>query len=80
MTKKPKVEWRVTCAQFGTAGHSNHSWIKKDEKKARQSVIDANHHAEMLMNKGTKSWYLNEAPYVLERREVGPWTEVTEDE
>jgi hypothetical protein len=69
MGKRPKTEWRVVCSRYGTSGHSSHAWPKGTEAKARQSVIDADHHAEM--NPGT--FYAKEAPYVVESREVAPW-------
>ena len=68
-----ETEWRVVCAHQGTPGHTDHAWVKGNEKKARQAVIDSNHRAEMK----PKSFYADEAPYQVESREVGPW-EVSE--
>ena len=69
MPKATKTEWRLTCSQHGTKGHSSHTWPKRDEAKARQSKLDADHHAEMHPT----TFYAREAPYVVESREVGPW-------
>lgn len=69
MPAKPKLEWRLVCAQHGTSGHSSHTWAKRDEAKARQSKRDADHHAEM----NPTTWYAREAPYEVQSREVSPW-------
>ena len=63
-----KKEWRVSCTGKGQ-GHRTHHWQKNDPKKARQSVIDLNHHAEMHPD----TYYRVCAPYVVESREVAPW-------
>ena len=68
---KPKLEHRVVCAHFGkSTRHTSHKWAKKDKKKATQSVIDLNHHAEMV---GRDHFYYNEAPYRVQIREVTAW-------
>lgn len=69
MAAKPKLEWRLVCAHYGTSGHSAHVWPKRDEAKARQSKLDADHHAEMH----PKTWYGREAPYQVQSRKVEPW-------
>ena len=73
MPAKPKIEYRIVCANHGTSGHSSHALVKNDLKKAKQSVIDLNHRAEMKSN----LFYGKEAPYVIETREVGPWGVLT---
>ena len=69
MAKKPKTEYRVVCQHFGTRGHTTHSWIKGNRKKAEQSVIDLNHHVEIH----PRIYYSDEAPYVIQEREVQQW-------
>lgn len=69
---KPKFEFRVVCAHFGThTRHSSHKWNKQNVKKAEQSVIDLNHHREMQ----DSSFYRNEAPYRIQTREVTAWVD-----
>ncbi len=70
---KPKIEYRVVCAKFGTQGHSDHVTVKKGKdakRKAIQSVIDANHHADMVSE---GHFYKGEAPWRIQEREVGAW-------
>ena len=63
------IEYRVVCGGEGRQ-HRSHQWPKKDLKKAKQSVIDANHHAEMH----PESFYAKFcAPYRIESREVRDW-------
>ena len=69
---KPKTEIRVVCANYGAAGHASHTWPKRDLDKARQSVIDAQHRAEVG---NPTAYYRGEAPYRIQVREVGPWTD-----
>ena len=71
-SKKPKAEWQVVCANHRQAGHADHAWKRGTLAKAKQSVIDNNHRASM--NKA--AWYTNEAPYKIQTREVGAWTDV----
>ena len=73
-----RIEWRTVCAQFGSRGHASHQWPKRDEAKATQAVIDANHHAEKVGHDpdGTpRMWYLNEAPYKVQSRRVEAWSD-----
>jgi len=47
-----------------------------DAKIRAQKVIDANHHSEMLADRnanGRSAWYRNEAPWTVQKREVGKW-------
>ncbi len=67
---KTKTEFRVVCAKFGTQGHSDHVTVKHDKAKAVQSVIDANHHAEVVSE---GHFYKGEAPWRIQEREVGAW-------
>lgn len=68
---KPKIEYRVVCAHFGTRHHSTHKFPKGDGKKATQSVIDLNHHSEMASD---DIYYKHEAPYRVQTREVSAWS------
>lgn len=71
---KPKLEYRVVCAHFGKGGtrHTMHKWPKTTGKKATQSVIDLNHHADMV---GKDHFYYNESPHRVQTREVTTWTD-----
>lgn len=64
-----KTEYRMACTGEGRQ-HSKHNWGKKNMAKANQSVLDANHHAEMHPD-----GFYNRAcaPYVVETREVSNW-------
>lgn len=72
---KPTIEHRIICANYGKKGmgtqHSNHTWLKRDKKKAIQAVTDANHHAEINPN----SFYSGEAEYRRQEREVTKWVD-----
>lgn len=69
MGKKPKTEYRVVCVRFGTQGHSGHVKTKPTKAKAKQSVIDQNHHAELHPD----HFYAREAPYRIQTRETTAW-------
>ena len=64
--RKPKTEYRVICGNFGSRGHSSHAWPKANKAKAKQAVIDLDHHAEIHPT----SYYAGEAPYEIQTREV----------
>ncbi len=66
-----KTEYQVVCANHGTQGHTSHKWKKRDKKKAVQSVIDLNHHAETVV--GSDHFYAKEAPYKRQERKVSAW-------
>jgi len=68
------TEHRVVCSRFGTQGHSNHNWSKPDEKKAIQTVIDLNHHADI----NPDHFYAQEAPYRIQQRSVTAWEDSDE--
>ena len=65
------TEWATACAHWPASGHKAHLRERNSEAKARQAVIDANHHAEMHPG----SWYAKEAPHRVLAREVTPWTD-----
>ena len=79
MALKPKYEYQIVCAQHGTRGHSTHAYpMPIDDKRRKQKVIDANHHSEMLgarqgVRSRSQAYYLAEAPWVIQKREVGKW-------
>ena len=64
-------EYRVVCARYGERGHGQHTWAKKTEAKAKQAVIDNNHHAEVVV--ASTHFYTQEAPYRVQVREVTDW-------
>lgn len=67
-----KLEYRIVCAHFGDGTrHTTHKFPKGNMKKARQSVIDLNHQAEMR----TEGFYSNEAPYRVQTREASAWAD-----
>jgi len=65
------IEWATACAHWPAPGHRAHLRERKDERKARQAVLDSDHHA--AMHPGT--FYAPEAPYRVMVREVSPWVE-----
>ena len=73
MRGKPREEWRLVCANYGTTGHSSHSRTKKDRAKAFKDKAEADRHSALHDGK----FYGNEAPYRVQRREVTPWQDVT---
>ena len=79
MPAKPKFEYRMVCAQHGTRGHGTHAYTMPTDKTRRdQKLIDANHHSEMLgakqeIRSRSKAYYLAEAPWQIQKREVGRW-------
>ena len=46
-----KQEWATVCAQWPGPGHKSHLTPRTNQAKAKQAVIDNNHHAEMLAAK-----------------------------
>lgn len=73
-------EWRVVCAHHGNSmDHRSHTWGKRDQAKAEQSVIDLDHkaqqNADAVAGGAAKRWYADEAPYRVQVREVGEWAD-----
>ena len=79
MPPKPKLEFRLVCAQYGQRGHGTHAYsMPTDKKKREQKIIDANHHSEMLAADADRSarshsYFAGEAPWKIQVREVGKW-------
>ncbi len=76
MPAKPKIEYRLVCAQHGTKGHSTHAYsMPKDAKVRTQKVIDMNHHCGMMADRSLNRsmYYKNEIPWTIQEREVGAW-------
>jgi len=63
------IEFATACAHYPAPGHQRHLRIRSSEAKARQAVIDSDHHAAMHPD----LWYAGEAPYQLLTRELSPW-------
>ncbi len=78
---KPKLEYQLVCASFGTRGHSTHAHIMptraKTPKQREQRLIDINHHYEMLVDRGRTPTSIrfnsSELPWRIQVREVGKW-------
>ena len=68
-------EYRIVCAHYPASGHRSHQHAKATLAKALQAVVDANHHAEMQRDRQgeRRTWYVNEAPWRVQVREVGDW-------
>ena len=75
-----KQEWATVCAPWPRPGHKAHLTPRTNKAKAKQAVIDNNHHAEMLAAKMERHWYIDEAPFRLMSREVTGWQEENGDE
>ena len=69
MASKPVTEYRYVCANFGTARHGSHFWLKKTRAKAEKSAADTNEHAAGLKN----HWTIREIPYRTQERTVTKW-------
>ena len=63
-------EWRMVCAKYDDDGHQLHKYEKSTRHKAEQSVIDANHRADM--DEGY--FYEGCAPYEVQSRPRQDWT------
>ena len=82
--KKPKVEYRITCPNFGTRGHSTHVHSKKTLAKAREKAEAQDRHCEHLATRddrgsspGMYSYYRSEIGWRVETRTTTEWEEVT---
>lgn len=66
-------EYRVVCVDFGLDGHQLHKWTKLTEGRALQSVIDADHAAEV-----SPGGFYNRtcAPYRAQSRPITEWSDV----
>ncbi len=80
--KKPKVQYRISCPNFGTRGHSTHVATKKGmtltEAKVRAKAQD--HHYEHLAKEGLVSmysYYQSEIGWTVETRTITEWEEMT---
>lgn len=75
---KTKTVYRIVCVKQGNdRGHTTHAYSKSSLAKATQAVIDADHHSEMVIAKvGVGNYYLNEAPWRIQSREIGEWEDV----
>jgi len=69
------LEYRVVCRHFPKSGHGTHVHPKRSLDHALQSVIDADHHAEMLQGTSPRHWYVEEAPHRVQQREVTGWVD-----
>ena len=79
---KTKTVYRIVCAKQGNdRDHTTHAYSKNSLAKATQARIDADHHSEMVArtnSPGPGNYYLNEAPWRIETREIGEWTDVSD--
>ena len=76
---KRRQEFRVVCARFPDEGHRLHVHTKRDLARAKQSVIDSDHHSEMMSRRGSRHWYTNEAPHRIQVREVSEWVDFDDE-
>ena len=65
---KPKVEWRITCAQFGKGRrHRSHAWERTSLPKAEKAAID---NAELA----ARVEYRQDCePWKIQTRVIPPW-------
>ena len=78
--KKPKVEYRITCPNFGTRGHSTHVHPKKTLAKAQEQAEAQDRHYEHLakrLSESMYSFYRSEIGWTVETRTITEWEEVT---
>ncbi len=79
--KKPKVEYRIFCPNFGTRGHSTHVFTKKTLDKAQEQAEALDRHYEHLAKEGPEPMYSysrSEIGWTVETRTITEWEEVTE--
>ena len=70
------MQYRMTCAKYGELGHQLHHFVKSSKHSAEQSVIDANHKAEM----DRYQTMIACAPYRVQAREVTEWADLYQGE
>ena len=80
--KKPKVEYRITCPNFGTRGHSTHVHTHKTLAKAKEAVKGLDRHYEWIVKyeEGLEAMYSysrSEIGWTVETRTVTEWELVT---
>ena len=76
--RKPKTEWRISCPNYGTRGHSTHTHNIKTLKKAVADAEATDRHFEHL-TEGESMWsyYRSEIGWTVETRTITEWEEVT---
>ncbi|KKL51180.1 hypothetical protein LCGC14_2298050 [marine sediment metagenome] len=78
--KKPKVEYRITCPNFGTRGHSTHVHPRKALAKAKEAAEAQDRHY-ILAAKGDDesmySYYRSEIGWRAQTRTITEWEDVT---
>ena len=78
--KKPKVEYRISCPNFGSRGHSTHVFTKKTLAKTQERAEAQDRHYEHLAKEGLVSmysYYQSEIGWTVETRTTTEWEEVT---
>ena len=80
--KKPKVEYRISCPNFGTRGHSTHAHTQKTLEKAREKAEAQDRHYEWIVKYEdgrtySYSYYRSEIGWIVETRTTTEWEEVT---
>ncbi len=78
--RKPKTEYRISCPNYGTRGHSTHVHKIKTLEKAVTDAEATDRHFEQLSkdDDGTAySYYRSEIGWTAEKRTVTAWEEVT---
>jgi hypothetical protein len=78
--KKPKVEYRISCPNFGTRGHSTHAHTKKTLAKAQERAKGNDHlyeHLAKVQQESMYSYYRSEIGWRVETRTITEWEEVT---
>ncbi len=79
--KKPKVEYRIVCPNFGTRGHSTHGSPKKTLAKARERAEAQDRHYEHRAKESPESmysYYRSEIGWTVETRTITEWEDADE--
>lgn len=69
------IEYATACAHWPQPGHGTHLRKRSSLAKARQAIIDSDHHAEMMAGLPGRHWYGGEAPHRLMVRAVTTWVD-----
>ena len=78
--RKPTVNFRVVCPNFGTTGHKTHVHAKKDEAACDEAIerLDRQfeHRAKAGTDNASYAFLRGEIGWTKESRIIGPWEDI----
>ncbi len=79
--RKPNIEYRIVCPNFGTTGHKTHVARKRaqtlEEAKERAERQDA-HYRRLTETYSGYSYYRSEIGWKVQTRTITEWEDVDE--